>query len=487
MSDSRCGDFDPVRLEELTALLNRELYAESAGLPADEERMLGFVSLMEIEYRRAQQDVRLREFALDGLGDALNTRWNLKLTEAMDAVLLCPSPSPDMPPVRWRDHKVAERTTNNPILLRRLFASFLYCSEPLVDLIDARYAGLRSLYAEGTSTPIDIFARREGAEPSVLREMATQLGFRCRAPFQKALMDISPKVFGYDEVTLAELHALHNNRMYEPLKGLFAGRDPLQDARRACAYLGFSSAAIVLDLEDRPNKYAGAFCFPVRIPGDVRISVRPTSPHHLADMLFHEFGHAMHFVSIEPSLSFMDRYWIHSGTHETFATLFEALLGLPIFLREVMGFNEHETTVLAEFSRFKFLLAGTWLAASAAAVCDAWIQSLSWSELELRFADYVSRFTGLPAPPALARLDPFVSRTDPYPLGYVLAAVRVSNWLDALEARWGSRWWTSPKAGGEIREHMKAGGSVRFDPSWLDPSAFVRRWVDSDPEIDFET
>jgi len=137
----------------------------------------------------------------------------------------------------------------------------------------------------------------------------------------------------------------------------------------------------------------------------------------------------------------------------------------------------HQSCALAEFARFKFLLTGAWLACGGAAVCDAWIEALPWKLLELRFSDYVERFTGLSCSGALARLDPFVSKTDPYGLGYVLSAVRVSNWLDALESSVGLRWWDSSEAGGIIRSYMQAGGSVQFDPLWLDPAAFVRRWV----------
>jgi hypothetical protein len=36
----------------------------------------------------------------------------------------------------------------------------------------------------------------------------------------------------------------------------------------------------------------------------------------------------------------------------------------------------------------------------------------------------------------------------------------------------------NPGAGGEMLACMRAGGAVRFGGSWLDTSAFARRWVD---------
>jgi hypothetical protein len=205
--------------------------------------------------------------------------------------------------------------------------------------------------------------------------------------------------------------------------------------------------------------------------------VRPASPHHLADMLYHEFGHAVHFAGIDPALSFADRTWIHSGTHETFSTLFEALLSLPEFLSEALGFDEHATRRLLAFDRFKFLLTVSWGAVGGAAACDAWLEDLPWAEVEQRFAAYAERFLGVEFPPGYARLHPFVNEVEPYQLGYLVAAVRVGHWLEELETEFGRRWWAEPAAGDRIRERIRLGGAVRFPEAWLEPGPFLARWA----------
>jgi hypothetical protein len=465
------------RLEELTVALNREIYAENAGLSFNESAMRAAAEQLKRVYRSLLVSPPLRDFALDGLAEAECNRWDLEIRSAMARNLYCPSAGANGSTLPWRDWKCAERNASEPGFLRRIFDEFVSRSEPLVQLIEARYSGLRQQYAEYGTTPLHVFARREGTTPADLRRLTTCLGPACGTSFRTLLLDLSRSVFGHEDVTVAELHALHNNRMYEPLAPLFTGREPIAEVRRALALLGFNMDAIALDCEERPGKYAGAFCLPVQVPGDVRISVRPVSAHHLEDMLFHEYGHAMHFASVDADLPFIDRYWIHSGTHETFATLFEALSGLPEFAREVMGFDESDIHALAKFARFKFLLTGTWLAAGAATVCDAWIDQLSWLETEHRLARYVEAFTGLQVPPAWARLDPFVSKLDPYAAGYVMASVRINHWIDELQGEWGDFWWANRRAGDSIRTRMRAGGRVRFEPSWLDPSAFARRWI----------
>jgi len=57
----------------------------------------------------------------------------------------------------------------------------------------------------------------------------------------------------------------------------------------------------------------------------------------------------MHFSGIDPALPYADRYWIHSGTHETFATLFESWLGSPDFLRTALGLDETAVRQLEAF------------------------------------------------------------------------------------------------------------------------------------------
>ncbi|HLB46815.1 MAG TPA: hypothetical protein VJL59_07295 [Anaerolineales bacterium] len=457
--------------------MNRELYAEGAGLPYDEAAIDRLSKELAEEYSRAVGDPDTRDLALDGLAEALDTSWELRLADAKDNVLADPAIAIDSEAATWRNWKRVERSSKNVRDLRHLLDTFVRKSSELMPIIEGRRAARSQLYRQHGTTPLEVFARRERVCPDQLYSLALRLGDTCREPFQVALADLAWHVFGREEIGAAELHALYLNRMYEPLAPLFNERQALADVSATLGRLGFATEHIALDIEDRPKKYPGAFCFPVQIPGDVRISVRPVSPHHLTDMLFHEFGHASHFSSIDPALSYADRYWIHASTHETFSTLFESLLGLPGYLTEAMGFSETEACRLAAFDRLKHLLTGTWLAAAGATVCDAWNGELAWPEIEQRFAAYVQRFTGIGISPGLARLDEFVSNVDPYPLGYVVAAVRVAHWLNHLETEFGARWWTAAGAGETIREKMTLGGAVTFDDAWLDPAAFVQRWI----------
>jgi hypothetical protein len=236
----------------------------------------------------------------------------------------------------------------------------------------------------------------------------------------------------------------------------------VHSTQKAFRDTGFDLSAVPVDVENRPRKYPGAFCFPVATPQDVRVSVRIASPHHLVDMLYHEFGHAAHFSGVRADLPFVERYWIHSGTHEVFSTLFEYLLGEPEFLREQFGLGDSAVQRLLAFHRFKRLLTRTWFSAAGLAALDGWLEGLAWPQIETRYADYLRAFSGVAMPPGWARLSPFVSALSIYPAGYVLAEARVEGWLTRLRAIGGAQWWRSQEAQAEIREKIRAGGMVRF-------------------------
>ena len=466
---------DEKRLEQLTVALNRLLYDQSIGLPFQEEQANALAVQLKNEYRQALDEPACRDWALDGLADMQSARWLQRLSEKVDSVLAVPEIAVHGEIATCHNWKHMEREL--PAAARRkLFAEFVSRSVELACLIEEHYTTLRRSYADHGTMPLQIFAHREGTTPEAIRALALAIGQVCREPFEAALKDMARQVFGSDRVSAPELRALYLNRMYEPLAPLFATRDALADARATFAGLGFDIDHVSLDVQDRPKKYAGAFCFPVQIPGDVRISVRPASPHHLADMLFHEFGHAVHFSGIDPTLSFADRYWVHTGRHETIATLFESLLGLPGFLSDQLGLNEQATRQLVVFDRFKNLITGTWLVAEGLTVCDAWMEHLTWTQIEQRYAQYCEQFTGIAMPPGFARLDLYVSRVDSYVLGYIMAAVRVAYWLEEMQTDWGVRWWADERAGQAIRERIRLGGALKFEDEWLDPAPFARHW-----------
>jgi hypothetical protein len=475
------------RLEAETIALNRWLYDESVGLPVDEEGYAAPSAALARLYEELLEqaaDAPTRDCALENRAEARIVPFDQRLSEARDAALALPDLHSSEGPLTWRNWKAFERETDDARRLAEAFERMVALSAAIVPALEARLAQARADYAAHGLTPVHTYAGREGTTPEGLRTLLLHVGRACREPFQAALDVLSQSVFGR-AAGPAELRALYLNRMYEPNAHLFTAqntrdtqeedtaRSAVSAVKSAFREMGFDLSGVPVDVENRPRKYPGAFCFPIAIPRDVRVSVRSASPHHLVDMLYHEFGHAAHFSGIRADLPFVERYWIHSGAHETFSTLFESLLHEPAFLRAQFGFDAAAVRRLLEFARFKALLTGTWLAASALTAMEGWLENLSWLEVEARYASHVQAFTGVPMPPGFARLEPFTAALSVYPAGYVLAAVRVAHWLEHLRALGGEAWWRSPAAQADIRERIRAGGTVQFPEEWNEPEGFI--------------
>ncbi len=460
-------------LEAHTVALNRWLYAEGVGLDVDAAGYAAPAAALAGLYERLldHADTATRFFALESWSEARRLPLDEAVTDAMDAHLSAPDLTSSEGPLTWRNWKAFERETDDAGRLREGYERLVAQSAALTPHLEARLARVRADFAARGLTPVHTFCWREGVTPEALRAFLLQAGEASRAPFQAALAALSQAVFGRPAGP-AELRALYLNRMYEPTNGIFAKENTAGHAGSAFSAVqtalgvfrasGFDLSAVPIDLESRPRKYPGAFCFPVAIPGDVRVSVRVASAHHLIDMLYHEFGHAAHFSGIRPDLPFVDRYWIHSGVHETFSTLFEYLLAEPEFLAETFRLGDAAVERLLAFARFKRHLTLTWSGAEALTALDVWLEGLDWAGAEARFADWLARFTGMTAPPGYARLNPFVSALSIYPAGYVLAEARVARWLRRLRTLGGAAWWRSSEVQAEIRDRIRQGGRAVF-------------------------
>lgn len=457
------------QLESETIALNRWLYTESVGLPVDEAgyaQPAKALARLYADWLEHATETGPRYFALENWAEARLARLDQHLSAERDRHVSLPALRSSEGPLTWRNWKAFERETHSADQLAEAFEGLVERSALLVPALEERRAHWQADFAQHDLTPVHTWCWREALTPEDLRSFLRHTGETSRAPFQQSLAALSHAVFSRAPGP-AELRALYLNRMYEPTTLVFTSEKNsavkwVEQAQTAFGAIGFDLSHVPVDVENRPRKYPGAFCFPIATPGDVRVSVRMASAHHLVDMLYHEFGHAVHFSGIRADLPFIDRYWIHSGAHETFSTLFEALLGEPEFWREQFGFGDAVIDRLLNFHRFKLLLTKTWLAASALTALEGWLDNLSWAELEAHFAAHMLAFTGVPLPSGFARLEPFTAGCSIYPAGYVLAVERVERWLTHLRALGGERWWRSADVRADIWEKVRAGGQVTF-------------------------
>lgn len=97
-----------------------------------------------------------------------------------------------------------------------------------------------------------------------------------------------------------------------------------------------------------------ALCFPIEVPGDVRIV--HSSRHGLADArgLLHELGHGMHFAQTQEATWELARLGSLAGS-EMSAFVFDALTRNRRFLRDVAGLDDAAAERVAAASRLETL------------------------------------------------------------------------------------------------------------------------------------
>jgi hypothetical protein len=465
---------DWATLEARTVALNEWLYADEAGLepaPAAGEALAEQLAALYSDLLASGAEPG-RAFFLDSWAEARRVPVEAEVVRAMDAMLSVPDLHCSAGVLNWRNWKTYEREAADAPALQAGFEALVGRSAGLGPVLEHSLDHLRASYGQYGLTPAHTFVEREGLTLDGLHLLLQQVGQASRPVFEDALSRLSQAVFGR-AAGPAELRALYLNGMYEPNAGLFDTRGAVPAALAAFSRFGFDLSHVPVDVEDRPRKYPGAFCFPVHTPGDVRVCVRLASAHHLVDMLYHELGHAVHFSGIAPGCAFLDRYWLTSGLHETFSTLFESLLSEPLFLAEAFGFEARAIDSLVAFARFKDTLTATWLGAAGLTALDVWQEGLDWPAVEQRLAHHMQAFTGVAFPPGFARLEPFTARASIYPAGYVVAWARVAHWRQHLRGLGGEAWWRSPRALADVRERVAAGGSGSFPAAWARPEAFI--------------
>lgn len=115
-------------------------------------------------------------------------------------------------------------------------------------------------------------------------------------------------------------------------------------------------AYLQLDTEPRPLKSPRAFCAGIRIPEEVKLVIKPKGGQDDYAALFHEAGHAEHFVHVDPNLDFAFRRLGDNSVTESYAFLMEHLLHSPHWLSKILGAEEaKEFLTLVRFRKLYFL------------------------------------------------------------------------------------------------------------------------------------
>ncbi len=207
----------------------------------------------------------------------------------------------------------------------------------------------------------------------------------------------------------------------------------LQTAQEVAEGLGLGpeAAGLRVDVVDIP--YA-ALCYAVHPPDDVRILLSPRDGHAHYSVLFHEFGHALHWRSLRPR-SLASR-WESPPFNEAMACIWERLASEPDWLMGRDGITPDQ--VIA----YRRLWAGRVIYRLRARMAQAIFEYRAYQDVDgdllTLLQDTFAAYLGVPYDQAAGWADsPFWTSHPVYLQNYVIAEVVASQTLAALRTRFG--------------------------------------------------
>jgi len=260
---------------------------------------------------------------------------------------------------------------------------------------------------------------------------------------------------GRREATVPDLASLRRVPDYD---GHFPKNNLLQVLRETWAGLGFplEQTNIQLDLDNRPNKIARPCVSAVDMPVDVRLTICPTGGYSDYVDLFHESGHAQHFVHVQPGLDFEYKYWGDRGFTEGMAYLFQHVTYNPDWLNKKMNFQDHrgfrKFNALTNLHHLRRLV-------SKFLYEKGLFEAESVKGAPARFSEVMSRGTGVYYTP-----DTYLDMdSELYAAGYSRARLFECQLRLHLEQRFGMDWWRKPACGDLLRDLWRDGRRNRAE------------------------
>ncbi len=163
---------------------------------------------------------------------------------------------------------------------------------------------------------------------------------RWAAPFQLN--------FPAEKLRRCDLPRLFKNVRYEKY---FPGDQMMPRMTRFLNGMGLSLDRIKVDDEARPKKNPRAACFPLIVPEDVRVTIKPHGGQDDYDAFWHEMGHAQHFANTTTG------YWEFQQlgdnvTTETYAFLFHGMMENRLFAEKFLEMDKKDLPLDVRYTAF---------------------------------------------------------------------------------------------------------------------------------------
>jgi hypothetical protein len=376
-------------------------------------------------------------------------------------------------PVSWKSWRQFNATADAKSR-KQVYDDLIKKTPVIRPIIRATFEKSWSIHKKYGTTPLRSYLESERITLPELKELVQKLGAAVKKPFREALDHYAMEIKKAPAEYFDDFYYFRG-RIFRPLDKIFSKYDPAEMPIRQLRRLGFDTKKIHVDVEDRPKKTPSAVAFFVQIPNDARVLVKPISPYTDMESSYHEFGHAMHCVSVDPSLSLWDRESLSHGVAEIFSTFMEALVGEPRYLRKKFGLSEEQIREVVERRRFMELFFVAFYAANSLMKISFQEKMLTMDQASELYARLYKEYVGFEIPGEYWQLHHVMPDYDLYSPSYLIAAVRKSELIKRLGKSLGEDWWDSPKSGDYLKKIMSPGANIDLDEfSRLDTGPFLK-------------
>ncbi len=467
--------------EDVETAKNLLYFKQLVGLKFDKKRLGSLEAKSKTLYshylktfgsdENAPRDLFL--ISASNVGAAATYKQLLKLHEARATKIVSREYKFHETPVNWGSWRQFAASTDDSTTRRKVFDDFIVKSSIVAPLIKSRFETYASSVAVWGASPLAIYLEQERISYDRLATMVERLGELAGSAFRDSLEEYSSEILGrpaeyYDD------YYFFRNRVFKRYEKRLPTKDkPINKILKTMKVMGLDASRIAVDDADRPGKNASAFCSGIKIPTDVRISYRKANPLEDFSSVFHEFGHGIHFASIDPQASFADRYGVASGVAEIFSIFFEGLIHEKLYLTGQLGLSDEVAEdILARF-RFNSLFFANFYSANSLLKLRYWHDALAFESLDELYSDLTERFLGIRYPGAYWKLHHVMPEYILYSPSYLISAVRALELRNFLVGRFGESYWTEKGTGKALLELMRPGQSLDLGFSKLDEASYM--------------
>lgn len=346
------------------------------------------------------------------------------------------------------------------------------CQDLRAERVETLHATARSLGAENYLT---LYRQQRGVDYETLAAQLQTLLAQTDSAYVAALSSALRREahVTLDEATSADLPYFQRLARFDPFFPAWQLKLAYRETFSGLGIFTYQQTNVVIDDEPRPGKTTQSFHFPIRVPDEIKVLITAQDGARSYEAWLHETGHAQQFAWTSRQLYPEFQYGGDGAVREVFALLFAGLLGDARWLSEVLG--QHESHEFRHLLAVQKLLL---LRRSAA--------KLQY-EIELHTGQLTStagaRYSELLTDAVRVRYDETEHLRDVEDglvvADFLRAAAFEAQLREQLKTKFGSRWWSSRKAGDYLIDLWNTGGRYQAEEmaKMIDLGALLFDWL----------